>query len=594
MIKAPYITEKQMHLLKNLSPEQYEMVIEKNRVIVMPDGIRLKADVYRPKSDEMVPALVGWSPYGKDVQAIGLERKPLRLGQVMFDQTIEIGCIDYFVKRGYAVVIPSPRGVSTSEGVFTGLLSPQDQEDCCESIEWVAKQPWCSGDVGMIGVGFAGKIQPLVAAHKPPHLKAIMPIELTDDLYRECYWGGCITDHNFYYAGLVPAINPISQAELDNTKEDLKQMLKECREIPEVKANTYFYRGLDMWPPRHYTWNIDVLLHPQSGEFWDNRSLVNKYEDIDIPVYAVAPYYEFGRNTVSAINTFNSKKLNVPKKLMLSQHATQKRAPETLTNLETLRWYDHWLKGIDTGIMDEPSIKVYVLGEEKFRYENEWPLERTQWVKGYLGDNGSLSFEMAAEDSNPDELYHQPPTKVSQGFDDIPSLQYTTEAFDKDFEVTGPLSITLYASMDVDDGNFIAKMWDVDQNGNKIHLASGFLRATHRGLIEGTKDWEVVNDLDNIYPVNEGEIYEYNFEMAPVSNVFKAGHKMQIEIKTMDKRSIVPHETTSFAMLYPSSRVDGIQASTRFTNYKLYHSKKYPSCVHLPVVPVTPEKNWIK
>ncbi|MBI9013104.1 MAG: CocE/NonD family hydrolase [Clostridiales bacterium] len=558
------------------------MITNKNIEIKLSDNTTLMMDIYRPDSKKKVPSLICFSPYGKDVQALALERKSLRLGQVLFDQTIEVPRIDYFVENGYAVIVPSPRGVSTSEGYFTGMLSMQDQRDCVEIIEWTAKQDFSTENIGMIGTGYAGKIQPLVASHKPKYLKAIMPVEVTYDFYADCYWGGGITDHNFYYAGLVPAINPITEAELNNSEDDLKEMLKKCRELPQVKANSYFYRGLDMYPPRHYTWNIDILLQPKGSSFWSDRSMENK--EIDIPMYIVSPYYEHGKTTISAINLYNSKGIKSTKKLMLSHHALNRKSPDDFTLTETLKWYDYHLKGIETGIEDEKAVKVFVMGKEKFRFEDTFPLKRSENVNLYLGKNSSLKENVSLTETSFDVLPHRPPTKVSQNFEDIPALTYTTSSLEKDTEVTGVITISIYASVDINKGNLIAKLWDLNPDGVRTHLSSGYLSTCYRGTKNSGFEYGIANDFDTELEVIENEIYKYEFELSPTSNVFKKGNKIQVEIKTMDKRAIVDNEKTSFAMIHPSSRVDGIQPITEFCCYKVYYGNEYRSCINLPIV----------
>ena len=152
---------------KNLSGPVHEIRVEKDHPIVMKDDVRLYCDVYRPDDREKYPVLVGFSPFGKTAQAAGRRRDPIGLGKFMYEQGIEIGGIDYFASRGYIVVVVNPRGILNSEGRWTGVLSRQDQIDCCEVIRW-AGHYLSDGNVGMIGCGYAGKIQPLAAAMNPP------------------------------------------------------------------------------------------------------------------------------------------------------------------------------------------------------------------------------------------------------------------------------------------------------------------------------------------------------------------------------------------------------------------------------------------
>ena len=277
----------------------------------------------------------------------------------MYEQGIEVGGIDFFASRGYIVVVVNPRGIQNSEGIWTGVLSRQDQIDCCEVIRW-AGHYLSDGNVGMIGCGYAGKIQPLVASMNPPYLKAIMPIDVIDDMYLDCCPGGILSDINYPLCSYIPHTNTISEAEMEHSEEELKEMLAEARRQPEIATNSYYYRGLDSFPPRHYTWNIDIMLHPFKSEWWDRRSFKDRV--VSIPTYIVGLYYEYGYATISSYDIYNKIDNSVPKKLLMLDPATAKTSPYEKPVPEQLRWYDHWLKGMDTGIMDEPPIKMLAPG----------------------------------------------------------------------------------------------------------------------------------------------------------------------------------------------------------------------------------------
>ena len=341
----------------------------------MKDDVRLYCDVYRPDDNNRHPVLVGFSPFGKTAQAAGRKRDPIQLGKFMYEQGIEIGGIDYFAARGYIVVVVNPRGILNSEGRCTGVLSRQDQEDCCEVIRW-AGHYLSDGGVGMIGCGYAGKIQPLVAAMNPPYLKAIMPVDVIDDMYMDCYPGGILSDINYPLCSYIPHTNAISEAELENSEKDLKEMLDRAKKQPEIATNSYYYRGLDSFPPRHYTWNIDVMLHPFQSEWWSRRSFGDR--KVSIPSYIVGLYYEYGYSTISAYDIYNKLDKDLPKKLMMIDAASARTSPYEKPVSEQLRWYDYWLKNIDSGIMDEPPMKFFVMGENKYRYEEQWPCAGTK------------------------------------------------------------------------------------------------------------------------------------------------------------------------------------------------------------------------
>ena len=329
----------------------------------------------------------------------------------------------------------------------------------------------------MIGCGYAGKIQPLVAAMEPPYLKAIMPVDVIDDMYIDCYPGGILSDINYPLCSYIPHTNTVSEAEMENSPEKLKEMLAAARKQPEIATNSYYYRGLDSFPPRHYTWNIDIMLHPYKSEWWDRRSFGDR--KVRIPVYIVGIFYEYGASTVSAYDIFNKLDTDVPKKLLMIDPATKKTSPYDNPVPEELRWYDYWLKGIDTGLMEEPPIKTLVMGEEKYRYDTQWPAKATEYQKFYLKKNNSLDTNKAEADGV-DTIRHIPPTQVSQMPEEVPALTYTSEPFTEDTEMAGPVTGCLYAAIDIEDAHLALKLWDKDsKTGYRTLLSCGYLKCSH-------------------------------------------------------------------------------------------------------------------
>lgn len=547
----------------------------------MKDDIRLYCDVYRPDDKERHPVLVGFSPFGKVAQEAGRRRDPIQLGKFMYEQGIEIGGIDFFVSRGYTVVVVNPRGIQNSEGVWTGVLSRQDQIDCCEVIRW-AGHYLPDGSVGMIGCGYAGKIQPLEAAMDPPYLKAIMPVDVIDDMYLDCYPGGILSDINYPLCSYIPHTNTISEAEMENSPENLKEMLAEARRQPEIATNSYYYRGLDSFPPRHYTWNIDVMLHPYSGEWWDRRSF--KDRKVTIPSYIVGLYYEYGYTTISAFDIYNKIDDEVPKKLMMIDPASAKTSPYEKPVAEQLRWYDYWLKGIGTGVMDEPPMKLLVRGINKFRYEHEWPLARTQWTKYYLRDGGLLSTEKEKDEHvQLTILNHKSPYEGgSNETYAVPNVVFRTPVLEEDVEVTGPSVMNLMCAIDKTDANFTIMLNDVppEGEGHPLNLVTGNLRASHRGLEKKELEpWELNNDHTKKVPVVPGEINEYTIEVMNTSSVFRKGHRIEVEVKNYDAN---PYH---WMVQLPNSQD---------IEYKIFVDSIRDSYINLPIIPYSDEDQWIR
>ncbi|MCC6148557.1 MAG: CocE/NonD family hydrolase [Anaerolineaceae bacterium] len=567
------------------------MIVEKNRHIILPDNVRLMADVYRPDNNVPVPALIAFTAFGKEVQAIGLKRKPLTLGMCLDDLSLEVGGIEFFVNNGYAVVVTNPRGIGNCEGIWHGLYSLQDQQDCASVVEWAALAPWCTGKVGMIGTGTAGRIQPLTASHQPPHLKAIMPVDLIDDFFRENYPGGIFSNYYLPFTSTIPMVSAISDAERMLPKEELLRQMAACLKRPEIAEEPYLYRMLETVPPRHFPQLVDFALNDKDGPFWAERSQKGKNKDITIPMYAVTWCYEFGRSVQAAINAFSDSSCKAPRKLMFLGHASKRQFPFHQANKEVLRWYDYWLKDIDNGIMEEPPVRLYVMGEERYRAEESWPVKGCNFEKLYL-TQGGLSFK--GPQGEPDRLYHEPPIFKSQFSGQIPALKYSTGTLLEDLELTGPVSITLYSEIDQRDGNFHAKIWDASPDGTRILLATGCVRAACRGVIsDGLYGESPENQLDHPTPVEPGRIYEYHFALNPVCNVFKKGHEIHLEIKATDPQSYSFTDCTTLPRLFSSGHTSGPLPSTLFTHYRIYHDERYPSHITVPLVKQSAGK-WLE
>jgi predicted acyl esterase len=572
----PYWSAKYLKNIDRLSKPVYKKIKEEKDVYApMRDGTRLCVDIFRPDvAGEKFPALVAWSGYGKSEQSH--RRDPVPAGALLLDHSIEVPDIDFFVNRGYVFVIPDPRGVGKSEGEWNGMYSQNEQRDLYDAIEWVAGQPWCDGNVGMAGVSYFGAIQPIAAAQQPPHLKAIMPWLTYGNYYTRPYPGGIINDFYHYFILNNNPNNPVSESERLYPEEELKRRIQESLEDPYVSSNTYYVKILNTWPPRYNTWFLDILLHPLDGPFWQSKSLNNKADKIKIPMYIL------GEN---CFETYSNPDLNVPKKVFdvgKYPFPSGHPCPYRYTQEETLRWYDHWLKGMDTGIMDEPPLKLYITGLNRYRYEYEWPLARTEWKKLYLQQYKMLDTALPRyQDTQPDAFCHIPSDLRTMEFD-VPSLTYATEPLGRPLEVTGPLALYLYAALDVTDGNFIVNLLDESPGGSTV-VASSALKASHRALIkEASQPWEPVHDHTKAIPVKPGEINEYALEMT-ASHVFATGHRLMLQIKAA---SPPPPR-------YTSSTTIGLMPSPWVTTYKVFHDEKHPSHLLLPVIPETPSELWL-
>jgi len=553
----------------------YQIKSEYDVYVKMRDGVRLCVDVYRPAAEGRFPALLGMSAFGKTIQVRH------------WDKSInaEAGDPNYLVPRGYAHVVADVRGSCQSEGELHCIHSKQEQEDGYDLVEWIAQQPWCDGNVGMVGPSYYGLMQMLVAGQQPPHLKAIFAYDSPGDWYREgAYEGGILSDFFINVASKYPIRKFVPAVERENSPETLDRIIKERENDPEIKFNSRFLNILkNRWLNPVF---FDLLMHPTDGPFYWERSPYTKYDKIKIPVYTGSGWY--GYTITHLTGAFrNYAGVKGPKKMIISgPYFRGIDHPFALSWREyhdlLIRWYDYWLKGIDTKIMDEPPIKIFVMGVNQFRYENEWPLARTAWTKLYLRPMGRLSDQPETVMDEPHCFVQMPPrmTNVMQ------SLKYTSPPLAQPIEVTGPIALYLYASIDQEDTNWIAALKDVYPDGSTVELTRGWLKASHRALDpEKSKPWLPYHTHVNPEPVKPGKIYEYAIEIRPTSNVFGAGHCIQLEICNIDFPPPI-YITERGAQTYHL-------ACSKTVLHKIYCNEEYQSHLLLPIIPHTDPSQWI-
>lgn len=558
----------------------YEMRVEKNVYVPMRDGVRLTVDIYRPGGSGRFPALLAISTYGKETQCMDIPSVPDR-GTAPWDGNIEAGDSPTIVDRGYVHVVADCRGTGYSEGEGVGVSgrgsgwaedAPMDEYDL---IEWIARQPWCDGNVGMFGVSQFAAAQTRAAIQQPPHLKAIAPFELHVDLYRDsCYHGGvhCGFGHEVYNgggqctSGWAPR-NVVSEMMTRRPGEEFERLLERALNDRDYRHYSVLYHLLKY--PYKNPGHFDVMLNPLDGPFYWEKSAYTKLHRIKIPV-CTGNFWGSTSFTRGAIDLYRG--LQAPKRLVMVPHESFHPRPWRTFHDPILRWYDHWLKSIDTGMMSEPPIRLWVTGEDQWRDEHEWPLPTTRWTRYYLRSWEGLSPEPELHSDEPD-CYLQQPLFVSSKRD---SLRYATPPLAGDLTIIGPLSFHMHAAIDQDDTNWQVVVSDVEGEGRPVRTVSqGWFKASHRRLDEGkSMPGEPYHPHLEAEPVVPGEIYEYAIGLAPTAHVFKAGHRVQVEILSMDSIRDPGQHHGVFHL--PISRT---------TLHKIYRDRKHRSHLLLPVIP---------
>ncbi|MDL2257627.1 CocE/NonD family hydrolase [Eubacteriales bacterium OttesenSCG-928-K08] len=569
--------------LDQLSKPTYEVEQISDVFVTLRDGTRLCVDLYLPKGAGPCPALVSWAAYGKEMQYI--KRGAIPPESLLFDHSLEAGDVDYFVSRGYVYIIPDPRGIGKSEGEFYGVYNPQEHEDIYDLIEWAAIQSWCDSNIGMIGYSYFGIIQILAAAQQPPHLKCIMPCSFVDDYYQHGYYGGVPNTYMSIYWELCPSNNPVPWSIKMYGEEKVKEMMAERLKDPDIAVNSYFNKILTTWPPKYHTFYLDYLLHPLDSEYWKQRSANQLYDKVKVPVYLHCAWSPLGRWSAPIFSAMQDERLACTKRLGVLEGYDGLELPYRALNEECLRWYDHWLKGIDTGFMDEPAYKFSVLNAG-MRYENEWPLARTEWKKLYLRSFGRLRWDKEPDENlPPDGFTHMPPSVSTQ----VNKITYETSRFPYAMEFTGPIELHLWAAIDAEDANFVVKLYDVMPGGFKHPLLRyGALRASHPLDEARSTIGAPVHDNTVSIPVTPGEVREYVIEINPTSIVIPPGHQLELEITSMS-----PNECHKESWTGKVGNMNVVPRNET-TSYRIYRDANHPSYLLMPLIPYTPDENWLQ
>jgi uncharacterized protein len=497
-------------------------------------GVNLAADVYLPGDPGPHPALVGLSPYGKEIQALDIPTQPPT--SPVYWREIEAGDPRYLTDHGYAHVIVDVRGTGRSEGAYRGWMSSDEAQDAHDAVEWAAAQDWCDGNVGMVGVSYYGAIQLAAAALQPPHLKAIMPFNAPADYYREGSHHGGILHTFFDYIYMVYARGrQVSDAVTGSSPEELEEVVTRLTSDPDIGQYAGLYNKAAN--PEVDPLFFDLLANPLDGPFYWERSAYRDYDKIKIPFYTGSGWWAYGHMHLrGAFQHFEG--IDAPRKLFIESRVEADAPMDEAYNAEVVRWYDHWLKGVENGIMDEPPVKVHVRGAG-WREEQEWPLARTEWVELHLRAGDALSREAEADGAEP-AVFVQPPVLEDHV---VATSDFLTEPMAEDVELIGPMALTLHAAIDDSDTNWMASVLDVEPGGKEVELTRGFLKASHRAVDEErSRPWLPFHPHLEAEPVEPGRVYEYRIELSPLANVFPKGNRLKLSISSLDHSMYPPRD----------------------------------------------------
>ncbi len=564
---------------KTIQAGAQQIAVRKDLRVPMRDGVELAADAYQGVDDKPRPALVALSPYGKELQALALTTPPQRRPSPMWDGCVEAGDIARVVAEDYVHVIGDLRGSGDSEGEHIGNYNAGGVslgQDGYDFIEWVAAQPWCNGNVGMIGISYFGSMQLLAAAERPPSLKAIFVSGGHYDFYETTYHGGIMWlmpraaregrggDSGWAFTDRVK-----SRMLETCSPEEIKQRVAKRLEDPDVAAWPNLFHTLH-YPTNHEPW-FDIVMNEVYSDWYEERNPIELARNVEIPVWL---QLDQGRGWTldSTIETFN--RVTGPKKLSVGPYPPMQSRPFVEEHDKMFRWYDYWIKGIDNGVMDEPAVDVFVEGSRTTVTAAEWPPKPIDYTSLYLRPRHRLSPEpesMGAGHASPDGFYQAPLTVT----DKVEIIHWSTDAFEEPVEMIGTGAAHLFVEIDQPDTNLIMRVWDQAPSGKRQLITTGYLKASHRELDEKrTTEGSPYHPHTRTVPVEPGTIEEYVLRLYPFAATFRPGHRLIAELSNNeplvdDHNALLPPDAFHLPVGRP-------------VTHKIYRDAAHPSRLVLP------------
>ena len=546
------------------SPREHEILVERDCKIPVSDGIELDCDVFRPESQGAFPAILVVHPYTKTGQTD--EKMPVAFtGQWA---ALETGDYNFYVRRGYALVNVNMRGAYASGGFFGNLdPDPQSIRDIYDAIEWLAVQPWCDGNVGMTGVSYLAVVQKRVAALQPPHLKALFAPYGWTDGYRDLYYRGGILAHDFlaHWIKTYGAECRVRNALRESWGEEaFQRAVTAALADPEITQYETYAEALQNPDVGVNPLFCEILLNPLYGAYFEERA-VDFQAASKIPLYAGGDWKGYAFHLAGDIRAFES--WTGPKKLTIGPGIYLER-PLHQYAYESLRWFDHWLKGVDTGLMDEPPVKLFIDGSGgEWKHATDWPVPGTRWTNFYLHDDGLLSeHEFWSTDSS---------SSFDDGPDDHGALTFRTPPMVEATEICGPIVLNLFGSTTADEVLWFTKLLRFDAQGREETLTRGWLRGSQRELDnERSRPWKPVHRHTRRLPLEPGEIYEFNIEVRPYGMLLQPGERVGLRIKCADDE-----KPASFIERIGQGQI----SSPRPARVTVHHSAAHPSHLVLPI-----------
>ena len=588
------------------SEPTYEVIVEQNVMVKMPDGTGIATDIYRPDAEGTFPAMIERTPYDKSTAS-------------------RVEDAAYFAKRGYVFIYQDTRGRFQSEGDFYPFLDDAwlANKDGYEAVKWIVEQPWSNGVVGVWGGSHTGQTAYMIGPTQPPGLRAIFARESASDLNAHWVYRGGAFEHGFITAWATGTFGPDLVTKLYEGAEQ-ENAIAQIKAAIETQDKDYWFLPIDQYPAYMSAYNetggwkfyYDWLAHPNDGPYWWQQSVGLQHHRFEVPVYHVGGWYDIFLNGTLHNYMGIRDKAATPlarsnQKLIVGPwvhgpgnigqvDVGEMSFPgaETFPDGEELsyatlrrKWFDVWLKDMDTtGFTKEKPVLLYVMGDNVWRFEDDWPLARAQATNFYFHagnsasidslNDGMLSPNKPTDAEPPDSFKYDPlnPIMTIGGNTlfipngprdnrkaDERSLTYTSEVLSEDMEVTGPIKAVLYGMSSAVDTDWTVSITDVHPDGRSILIVDGIQRARYR---------DSRTDPSLIEP---DRIYRYEVDLWATSNVFKAGHRIRVNVHS----SNFPRWSRNLNIAEsPESGARPVVALNT-----VFHDELRPSHVVLPVIP---------
>ena len=587
------------------------MIIEQDIMIPMRDGVKLATDVYLPEREGKWPVLVTRHPYNKDVRfpLPGWENKRIAANINLFAERV--------VKAGYVMIVQDVRGRYASEGEFVPFLF--ERRDSVDTIAWAASQPWSTGQVGMFGVSFQALTQWQAAIAQPAALCALAPSQSPHAGGLHLYQGGAFmlaTALTLVLGSFVPDQMRRRLEDGQATSTDMGMLTQALSDFQARFAQLPLVEQPAMRDVAPYY--FDWLAHPDQDDYWRTTLSEEAFERVSIPALTIAGWYDlFLRNDLRQHQIM--KQRGGSELARRQQHliigpwahgnflwgyaerqygengsAVSEQSVNKLTDIQ-LRWFDHWLKGLDNGVEQEKPVHIFVMGIDEWRQEDAWPLPDTHYRPYYLQSAGNANtasgggvlsatqMAQGEEDVYRYDPHHPVPTR--SGTNIAPKQQgdlgpydqreietredvlcYTTAPLEHPVEVIGPIELVLYVSSSACDTDFTGKLVDVHPDGRAELLTDGILRARYR------------ESLAHPVLMEPGCVYELHIDLSATATVFCRGHRIRLEVSS-----------SNFPRYDRNSNTGGIIATEDAEHFvpainRVYHNQLYPSRLILPVI----------